>query len=244
MASRDQATLLTYLHSLENPQEVRWVAMDMWAPYREAVRLALPDARIVIDKWHVVRMANQAVNQVRRELRNRLAPREQRTLLRDRFLLLRRRQDLSPQDQAVLTTWLEQVPLLGQAYVVKEGFYTIWDAAERKQAMARFEAWQQQIPSPVAAAFQPVLEALGRWHEEIFSYFDYPLTNAATEGINGLIKGLVRQGRGYTWTTIRAKALLTLSTPLPPIIPYRRRSWEKAPAERADDSEETGKDLL
>lgn len=48
--------------------------MDMWVPYRDAVQTVLPDARIVIDKFHVVRLSNEAVEKVRRSLRRQLTP--------------------------------------------------------------------------------------------------------------------------------------------------------------------------
>lgn len=54
------------LYSLPGKDEVLYIAMGMWTPYRDAVQAVLPDARIVIDKFHVVKMANEAVETVRK----------------------------------------------------------------------------------------------------------------------------------------------------------------------------------
>ncbi len=56
LPNREQRTVATYLTGLEGKDAVQYVAMDMWTPYRNAVHAVLPDARIVIDKFHVVRM--------------------------------------------------------------------------------------------------------------------------------------------------------------------------------------------
>jgi transposase len=53
--------------TLENRDKVRYVAMDKWKPYRDAIQSVLPDATIVIDKFHVVRMANNALEKIRKE---------------------------------------------------------------------------------------------------------------------------------------------------------------------------------
>ncbi|MFZ8286734.1 transposase, partial [Staphylococcus aureus] len=77
-------------------------AMDMWTPYRDAVQTVLPDARIVIDKFHVVRMANDALEKVRKGLREQLTPKQRRGLMHDRFVLLKRERDLNDQELLLL----------------------------------------------------------------------------------------------------------------------------------------------
>jgi transposase len=90
LKNRSQATVSKHLHELHRRGRVKIVAMDMWIPYRNAVRSNLPRACIIVDKFHVVRMANQSLEAVRRELRQMLTDRQRRTLMHDRFVLLRR----------------------------------------------------------------------------------------------------------------------------------------------------------
>ena len=65
-------TVARYLHNLEGKERIQYVAMDMWAPYRDACQAVIPDANIVIDKFHVMKMANEALEKVRKGLRERL----------------------------------------------------------------------------------------------------------------------------------------------------------------------------
>jgi transposase len=61
LANRNKHTVIKRLKSLPDLNKVQYVARDMWNPYRDAVKTVIPDARIVIDKFHVVRMANQCL---------------------------------------------------------------------------------------------------------------------------------------------------------------------------------------
>jgi len=61
LPNRNKETIIKYLAGLPGKEEIAYVAMDMWAPYKDAVLQVLPEAKIVIDKFHVVKMANEAV---------------------------------------------------------------------------------------------------------------------------------------------------------------------------------------
>ena len=65
LINRNKDTVAKYLFKLPERNKVQYVAMDMWIPYRAAVEAVLPDARIVIDKFHVVRMVNDAMQKVK-----------------------------------------------------------------------------------------------------------------------------------------------------------------------------------
>ena len=82
LATRRQDVVTNYLMKLKDRQKVEIVSMDMWNPYRAAVKAVLPQARIVVDKFHVVRMANDALEKVRKGLRKELKPSQSRTLRR------------------------------------------------------------------------------------------------------------------------------------------------------------------
>lgn len=64
LPDRNKETVISYLSRLPNKERKIYVTMDMWQPYRDAVKAVLPKATIIIDKFHVVRMANQAMETV------------------------------------------------------------------------------------------------------------------------------------------------------------------------------------
>ncbi|MFO6224858.1 transposase, partial [Pseudomonas aeruginosa] len=80
-------------------------SMAMWKPYRRAFQTVLPQARIVVDKFHVVRMANEALEKIRKGLRKELKPNQRRTLKGDRKILLKRAHDVSDRERLIMETW-------------------------------------------------------------------------------------------------------------------------------------------
>lgn len=207
--NRNKETVIRYLSSLENRKLIRYVTMDMWNPYRDAVKEVLPQATIIVDKFHVVRMANECLETIRKQLRADLTKKEKRQLMHDRYVLLKRQDDLTERDAFLLDTWINQYPILKQAYDLKEGFYHVWDSDSKTMAKVRLEDWKKGISDEVKDAFTPLTKALKNWEQEIFAYFDHPITNAYTESLNSLIRVINRLGRGYSFEALRAKILFT-----------------------------------
>ena len=98
--------------------------------------------------------------------------------------------------------------LIADEWPANEAFYDIWRTDSRAEAERLFDQWRASIPASIEREFGPVAQMIENWREEIFAYFDYPITNAYTEAANGIIKVANRAGRGYAFGNIRAKALL------------------------------------
>ncbi len=207
LADRKKQTIIRYLSNLDQREKIEVVCIDMWQPYREAVLQILPQATIVIDKFHAVKMANQALEAVRKAVRAQLSEKQRRTLMHDRFLLLRRRSELQPKDVLILETWTKNFPTLGKAYEMKESFYEIWDAQSKDEAFDRLFTWQDRITPELSDAFIQVALTMEEWGDEIFAYFDRRVTNAYTESLNGLTRVANRLGRGYSFEVLRARLL-------------------------------------
>lgn len=198
-----------WLTRLPQRDEVLCVTIDMWGPYKAAVNAILPNARIVVDKWHVLSKLNMALDRVRNRARREAGIR--RNPQKGRRLLQTSRHKLSPWRRATVDGMLANSPLLDAAWHAKEVFYDIWDVRPRADAEALFDRWAATIPANIEAEFRPIAQMVQNWREEIFAFFDYPVTNAYTEARNGLIKIANRAGRGYSFETIRAKALMAES---------------------------------
>ncbi|MYM92678.1 ISL3 family transposase [Duganella vulcania] len=209
LANRNKDTVARYLFELEKRDRIQYVAMDMWTPYRDAVRTVLPDAAVIVDKFHMVRMANVAMESVRKSIRADLSPKARRGLMHDRFVLLKRQRDLTDKEAFNLDGWTKNYPLLGEAYRLKEAFYGIYDAEGPEQALRAYEGWYKSIPPELVEHFQPIITAWRNWMPEIVNYFEHPVTNAYTESLNSLIRVMNRLGRGYSFEALRAKILFT-----------------------------------
>ncbi len=208
--SRAKADLLPYFRNLRDKDAVEWVTMDMYHVYRQVVHETLPQARIVVDRFHIQRMANEALETLRKRIRKDLPTRQRLKLKDERFLLLKRLHDLNADNVERMREWFRQFPLLSEAHALKEGFLSIWDHKRRADAEAAYGRWEANIPAELAATFKPISTAVHNWHGEIFAYFEQPITNAYTESVNRLAKDMNRMGRGYSFEVIRARMLYNL----------------------------------
>jgi transposase len=208
LPNRDKASVSRWLAERPLHELISVVTMDMWKPYRDAVLANIPHATIVVDKFHVTKMANAALDSVRKSLRDGMDTKQRRKLMHDRHLLLRRRRDLSGMDQMLMETWTNALPPLLSAYNAKEDFYEIYEkASDRKDAEELYDIWKGSMDPATKKAYFELIRAVDNWRPEVFNYFDVKATNAYTEAMNGVAKAMNHIGRGYSFEAIRAKVL-------------------------------------
>jgi len=187
--SDDLCAALTHIPGREN---VRFVALDLCDPYKRFATTFFPNAQLVADKFHVLRLIVPALVRHRRLV---AGSRDNAYLRR---LLLRTRRSLKPCWRIRLMRWLKQHPLLHQLYEAKEALhrlYRIRGHARAKRALIR-------LTDTLALSTTPELLTLRRtllkWRKEILAYFySGRLTNARTEGFNAKAKLVKRRAYGY-----------------------------------------------
>jgi transposase len=207
LEKRTKAHVIVALTKLPDKDRIKVVTMDMHVPYRDAVAACLPNAVCVADKFHVQRMVNFALDDYRKQFRTGLDPKLRKTLMHDRFVLLKRKRDLDEKELLKLDTWILNFPTLGRAYELKEQFYDVWEAKTASDAWDRYMAWWASVPLELKPTFAEMNKTIHAWKREIFNYFDHPYTNAVVESLNRNIKDKNRDGRGYSFDVLRAKML-------------------------------------
>ena len=207
---RSQVATQKAIMRLRNWQDIEIVTIDMWRPYLRAVKQLIPTAIVVIDRFHVAKMAGEAMEKARKATRIELTDKERKKLKDDRKILLKRRDNIKGLNElASFDFWTNEYPALMEVYNAKEGFLGMWDMPTRKEAEDYWENWKNVSTSTVRRYFKDAIRAIDNWHEEIFNWWDYPYTNALTESLNNVIKGTFRSGRGYSFEVLRAKLLYT-----------------------------------
>ncbi len=207
---RTQEHLKPFFKNLPDKEKVEWICTDMWRPFKRAFSEYLPNARLVIDKFHVVAMASEALETERKKYQATLDKNERIKVKKSiRWLTLKRPKNLTPAEAEALEIVRQVTPELAVAYDFKEGFYRIYDDPIKESAMWAFEAWENSLPDKGLDGFRSLSKTVHNHYEDIFAYWDSPsrITNAYTEGLNGLTKVANRMGRGYSYEIIRAKML-------------------------------------
>ena len=209
-ASRRNMDLEAYLGGISGRENVEVVTQDMYWGYKTINERYFRRAAVVIDKFHVVRYANLAVEMVRKQVQNSLRDEDRVSLKRKIRLLGARPANLNDDGRRALRQVFRDYPILETAVTVKEWFYDIYECDNRADAEKAYIAWLSLVPHEMERAFTPIIKFMKerRWRPLIFNYFEHPYTNAYVEALNGLIDQINRSGRGYNLETLRAKALL------------------------------------
>ena len=206
LADREKPTLRKWFGQFKDRSHVKGLAIDMWAPYRDIAAELFGDLPVVVDKFHVVKKANESVERTRIRLGKAQDKKVRRSWMRSKALIRMRHRDLSEKQRFNLDIWLVNEPEMAQAYWIKERLFDIYDKP-KPAAIKDFDNFSSSVPESLKADFNDLTRCMKNWRKEILNYFDYPITNAYTEGVNGVAKVMNRMGRGYSFEVIRARVL-------------------------------------
>ena len=218
LPDRKGSTIQSYLRSFSNRQDVQYVVMDMNQGYRDIARAFFPQAKIVIDRFHVARYCTWAMDDVRRAVQKHLLPASRKHFKRSRRLLIARRALLSEEDRAAVDVMLHFSERLYQAYALKELFFQFMDAKSSSTAAKLLSKWFDAYDRLQLPEFSPCRRMLKNWKPYILNAFDCPYSNAFTEGCNNAIKALKRVAFGFrNFSNFRAR-ILQVANPAYPNI--------------------------
>jgi len=203
-----QQEVAAFFTMLPQPEKVKAVVMDMHEPFRQAVELCLPQARVIVDKFHVLLHVHRALDQVRTSLQPQRGKKGE--LFRARYLLLKAVERLTPDQYVCLIDLLHRYPVLQQAWALKEAFRAWYRSTTRAEAETKLLLWEKAVREQGPKSFQALLPMLRIWRQEILNYFDHPYTNGFLEGKNNRIKVIKRMAYGYrNATNFRQRIFLT-----------------------------------
>lgn len=222
-ASKDE--IVRAIRQIPGYEKIEVVVIDMCHTLRNAVQKALPQAVIVIDRFHIQKYANDSMDNVRKRLRKDVKETPGESVMCDKDLLRKHLDKLSPKEQENLQSWFRYMPELRMAYDLKEAYFEIWSSLSSAVARKRYQKWLEQLPVEFKEDFKPLLSAMKNWGEFIFNYFDHRYTNAFTEQANRQIRDILRVSRTCGFETYRAKIIY--GTMLRKQMEKRRVAWKE-----------------
>jgi Transposase and inactivated derivatives len=202
-------TVKAFILGLDGYKNIEAVTMDMLPAYRKVVKDTIPEAKAIIDKFHVVAATNQALLIYFNSVKRTATKEEKNYLWGMRKILLTGKEKLSEEQINNRDICFLKYPILKAGYWLKEDLRDVYKATDTKEAYELFFYWEESIPKDLKH-FVKVKNKITRCKQEIINYFRFPnenLTNALTESLNRPTKDLVRAGRRSSFETIRAKVL-------------------------------------
>ena len=181
--------------------QVQEVSIDMWGGFPKVIAQVFPNAVLVYDRFHVMKLVNSELNKLRKTIGM--------TLRGSRYLLLKNQTDLTEAQRLKLELVLNHSYCLRIAYELKEEFRQIYQTARTPEAgKHRFQTWLHQAQALYQESCQTIRDHL----DGICNYFINRSSSGAIEGINNRIKLIKRQGYGFTnFDNFRARLLACFS---------------------------------
>ncbi len=180
--------------------KIEAVATDMSVAYIEAVSTHLSHATLVFDRFHVIKLYNEKLSNLRRDLHRQLADTVHKDLLKGiRWLLLKRPENLNPlrREPQRLQKALRLNEPLAIAYYLKEELNAIWEQDDQETAQALLMDWIVYAESTGIRMLQKFAKTLRVHAFGILAWYDYPISTGPLEGTNNKIKTMKRQAYGF-----------------------------------------------
>lgn len=197
---RDQEHMDAFFEGLgqERSRRIRLAVMDMWKPFRNSLMAYAPGAKIVYDKFHVLRHLSDALDLVRRMEYRRVADKDKRFIKGQRYTLLSHKANLDIDGRRSLHLLLKANKRLNKAYLLKESFGQLWDYNNATWARKFFENWKAQLRWSRLEPFQRFVKLVERHWDGIISYCrpDHKVSLGFMEGLNNKIRVIQRRSYG------------------------------------------------
>jgi transposase len=201
------------------------ITIDMAGGYIKSVEKNAPNAQIVFDRFHVQKLASDAVDQVRREMVRRYREGDDskaaKAIKRSRFVLLKNRWDLNPKEWDRLAAIQEHNAPLYRAYLLKESLAAVFEETNASAAKRELARWLKWASRSKLKPFVRVARTIRQHKERILAYIETRLTNGITEGFNGKLRMIARRAFGFHSASALIGMLflccsgLTINPPLP-----------------------------
>jgi len=178
--------------------QVEICCADMWDAYHEAAAEKLPNAKRVVDRFHVMKNLTDAITKARRSIQSQADEATQALLKGSRWLLVKNQENLDEEDRSDLENALAASPELRECYQLKEDFRHWFEQKnDRESAEKVLQAWIARVKASSFRALKSFVKTLQNWKESILNYFDGRHSNGFAEGVNLKIRLIHRRAFGY-----------------------------------------------
>ncbi len=193
--SREKKVLVEFKTDLEahggQAEQVINFSADLWRPYRDGIKENFPNAALTIDRYHLIQLLNQALDEVRRGEQRR-----QPGLKKTRYLWLKKRSKLSTRQQEDLSYFRRRYRKIARAYELKLEFEDLWQLAAESGA-DYLDDWCARVYRTKLEPLKDFVDTIDAHWDDVLRWFQTRISNGVLEAINSLVQAAKRRARGY-----------------------------------------------
>jgi transposase len=196
---RSQETLDQFFKELgpERSKLIEAVACDMWDPYIASIKENAPGAKIVFDKFHVIKNYSKVIDKVRNIEFKKATHDNKEAIKGTKYLLLKNRDKLKKDQKEQLESLLELNENINIAYILKDELKRLWNYKSVGWANHCLDSW---ISTALASEIRPIInfaQTLNKYRYGLINHCYYPIDSGKLEGMNNKIKVIKRIAYGF-----------------------------------------------
>jgi transposase len=193
---KGKATLRSIQQHLESKgvsaEQITQLSMDLSPSFIAGAAASFPSAAITFDRFHVVKLLNEAMDKVRKAERK-----EHDELKGHKYTFLKNRKNLSEKKEKSLAEMIQLYPTLGEAYRLKVLFNDLWGMPDKLAATAFLTQWCNEVEAAKIPFFTTFAKTVKAHWSGIIHFVESHITNGILEGINSKVQLAKRRARGY-----------------------------------------------
>jgi len=207
-------------------RKIKWGCCDISKGYINALKENCPGIQIVLDKFHIVKALNEALDSVRKDEWRQTAVRHRKALKGMRWLLFKHSGNRSKKETRIIASLRKSNRRIHRAWILKDEFELLWDYKAKWAAERFLKKWITKALKSRIDSIKKFARTMRRYFDLIVSYTDKRITNAAAEGMNRIIKQIKNRSSGFKELTHFADLIyLTVGdVDIPVQIPARFRT--------------------
>jgi transposase len=180
-------------------KRIEAVAIDMGKAYISAVKKNLPNAKIVFDHFHLVKLVNDTLNKLRREVLREAKGTDRKVIGGARYVLLSNGEDVAkdPERAERLQALLDMNTPLSAAYIQKEDLRRLWRLKTKAAAKRALKKWIGTARASDVELLIKLADTIEKHEEGILNWYDFKINSGLIEGINNKIKLIKRRAFGF-----------------------------------------------
>ena len=205
---KDSATVDNFKTELEKRNlkvdQITNICSDLSPAFILGIKTNFPNANHTFDKFHVVKIVNKAVDEVRAK-----ESKTNELILKSKYSLLKNPENLTANQKTKLDSILAEYTQSGEAYKLKLGFQDLFKLSSRAEAELYLTDWVSLVQASTIPQMKRLVKSIKRHLDGILNWFDNKISNGKVEALNCGIQNLKRRAKGFR-TLTNFKALIYL----------------------------------
>ena len=178
-------------------KQIQWASCDMSETFIGALKTHCPNAKLVLDRFHIVKALNSAVDEVRKEQWRTVGGDERKVLKGIRWILFRNHDNRTKEDKQILAALRKSNRRIYRASILKDEFDRFWDYKAPWAARRFLKNWTTTALKSRLEPLRKFVATIRKHSEDIITFVECRITNATAEGLNRIIRMLKNRASGF-----------------------------------------------